>query len=136
VARGAQRRRLNRAKWRDLEGVGRSFAEAAELAAEFEYWNAAGVLIVHAGIALADAIAVRLTGTKNSGDDHVQAAALLQEVVVGDQESSRAIRQLRAILQEKTRVSYSGEVYSAADVARLRKHFNRFRRWAETLLLP
>ena len=136
MARGAQRRRLDRARWRDFERVGRSFAEAAELAAEFEYWNAAGVLIVHAGIALVDAITVRLTGTKGSGEDHAQAAALLQEAVIGDQESSRAIRQLRAILQEKTRVSYSGEVYTAADVARLRKHFDRFRQWAETLLLP
>ena len=136
MARGAARRTVEKPKWRDFERVGRSFAEAAALAAEFEYWNAAGVLIVHAAVALTDAVTVRLAGVKSAGEDHGQAASLLQEVVVGDEESGRAIRQLRSLIQEKTRVSYSGEVYGPRDVARLQKHFGRFRQWVNELLLP
>lgn len=136
MARGARRRVVDKARWRDFQRVARSFAEAADLAAEFEYWNAAGVLIVHAAIALADAVTVRQAGVKSAGEDHSQAASLLQGAVVGDQESSRAIRHLRTILQEKTRVAYSGEMYGRLDVSRLRKHFDRFQQWANELLLP
>lgn len=136
MARGAGRQTVDQSRWHDFARVGRSFADAAELAAEFEYWNAAGVLMVHATIAFGDAVSVRLAGAKSAGEDHAQAADLLQSVVVGDRESKTAIRHFRSVIQEKNRVSYSGEVYIRRDVSRLRKHFERFRKWAETLLLP
>jgi len=135
MARGTSRQTVDKGRWLDFARVGRSFAEAADLAREFEYWNAAGVLLVHAAIALTNALTVRLAGTKSAGEDHAQAAALLQATVLGDEDSKRALRQLRSLLLEKSRVSYSGEIYNRRDVERMRKHFERFTGWAEKLLM-
>jgi hypothetical protein len=111
-----------------------SFAGAAELAAESEYWNAAGVLLVHAGIALTDALTVKVGGVKNASPDHMMAADLLEEVLAIDAEGQKAIRHLRALLEEKTLVSYSGEVYRREDIRRMSRHLERYRNWALRLL--
>lgn len=39
---------VHRTKVKDYQSVAESFYRGAELAPEFEYWNASGVLIVHA----------------------------------------------------------------------------------------
>jgi hypothetical protein len=46
------------------------------MAVEFQYWNAAGVLLVHAAIALTDALTVKIGGAKSTGEDHMLAADL------------------------------------------------------------
>jgi len=104
------------------------------MATEFQYWNAAGVLLVHAAIALTDALTVKIGGAKSAGDDHMLAAELLESVLALDPEAKKAIRHLRALIQEKTLVSYSGEIYRQEDIRRMTRHLDRYRAWAHPLL--
>jgi hypothetical protein len=114
--------------------VAESFYRGAELAREFEYWNASGVLIVHAAIAPADAIAIRLAGVKSRGEDHHETIALLEEVVAPGEEKKKALQHLRRIIDHKNAVSYSGEIYARTDIELLWKQVERFREWAMDVL--
>jgi len=134
MPRTGRRRQVERARWRQFRSVGENFAEAAEVATEFEYWNAAGVLLVHAAIALTDALTVKVGGVKSAGEDHMLAASLLETVVVIDTEGKKAIGHLRALIEEKTLVSYSGELYRREDIRRMGRHLDRYRTWANRLL--
>jgi hypothetical protein len=69
-------------------------SKAAEVVTEFEYWNAAGVLLVHAAIALTDALTVKVGGVKSAGGDHMLAAAL---------SSARTSAQPRRTLYQQSR---------------------------------
>jgi hypothetical protein len=105
------------------------------MAAEFQYWNAAGVLLVHAAIALTDALTVKIGGVKSAGEDHMLAADLLESVLAVDAEAQKAIRHLRTLVQEKTLVSYSGQIYRQEDIRRMTRHLNRYRAWADPFLI-
>jgi len=54
----------------DFIKVSDDFSNGSESAYTFEYYNAAGVLVIHAAIALADAVTIRLSGKKCSGESH------------------------------------------------------------------
>jgi hypothetical protein len=125
---------VDRARSADYLTVAENFFKAAELAREFEYWNAAGLLIVHAAIAFADAICVKLGGVKSRGEDHHEAIALLDELTAVSQRQKGALNQFRKIIDHKTSVSYAGDVYSRADVELLWRLVVRFRDWAMGVL--
>jgi hypothetical protein len=55
-------------------------------------------------------------------------------VLAVDAEAKKAIRHLRTLIQEKTLVSYSGEIYRQEDIRRVTRHLDRYRAWADTLL--
>ncbi len=133
MARGSRRVSIHRSRSLDYVKVADSFFNGAEVAREFEYWNAAGVLIVHTAIALADAVSIKLGGVKSQGEDHHDTAMLLDELVADSSEKRRAVNQLRRIIDHKTSVSYSGEIYERADVEQLWKLLTRFRKWALSL---
>lgn len=101
---------------------------------ELGYWTAAGVLIVHSAIAYADALTIRLSGQKSAGEDHEDAVALIAEVVAGGEEKTKAVNQLRRIIEEKTRVSYLGDLYEPKETRELWKRLERFREWAKGIL--
>jgi hypothetical protein len=134
VAKSKTRIAVHRAKARDYRSVAENFYHGAELARDFEYWNASGVLIVHAAIALADAIAVKLAGVKSRGEDHHETIALLEDVVAPGEEKRKALQLLRRIIDHKNAVSYSGEIYDRTDIEQLWKQVARFREWATDLL--
>jgi len=134
VPRAGRRRQVERSRWRQFHAVGEHFAQAAHLATEFQYWNAAGVLLVHAAIALTDALTIKVGGVKSAGEDHMLAADLLETVLALDAEAKRAIGHLHALIQEKTLVSYSGEIYRQEDVRRMARHLSRYRAWTDRLL--
>ena len=125
---------VHRTKAKDYRSVAESFYHGAEVAREFEYWNASGVLIVHAAIAFADAIAIKLAGVKSRGEDHHETIALLEEVVAPGEEKQKALEHLRRIIDHKNAVSYSGEVYGRTDIEQLWKQAARFRDWALDIL--
>lgn len=129
-----RRRQVDRSRWRQFLAVADNFAQGAEIAKEFDYWNAAGVLIVHAAIALTDALTVKVGGVKGTGEDHLLAASLLEEVLAVDSEGQRAIRHLRSILEEKHLVAYSGQVYRQGDIRRMSRHLERYSQWARGVL--
>ena len=134
MPRGTLRKTVVRSKSKNYLTVAQSFYAGAELAKEFEYWNASGVLIVHAAIAYADAITIKLGGLKSQGENHHEAIALVETFVVQDQAARKALNQLRSIVDEKTAVSYSGEVYERKDVEKMWKFLDRYRHWALDVL--
>ena len=114
--------------------VARHFYEAAGYSMELEYWTAAGVLIVHSAIAYADALCIKNAGAKSIGEDHEDAVAFLDSVIADGADTSKAINQLKRIIEEKTKVSYLGELYSEAQTREMWKRLERFIKWAEEIL--
>lgn len=76
----SKRRTVDRSKWKGYRKVASGFCEAASLAREFDYFNAAGVLIVHSAIAYTDAITIREAGANSQGEDHLDAASFLESL--------------------------------------------------------
>ncbi|MGH7495140.1 MAG: hypothetical protein ACREOO_22440 [bacterium] len=134
MGRGGSRVAVHHSKVADYRTVAESFCNGAEVAAEFGYWNAAAILQVHAAIALADAIAIKLSGVRSRGENHYETITLLDEVVAPGQDKEKALRQLRAIIDQKNWVSYSGKIFSRRDVDKLAKLLDRFRNWALKIL--
>ena len=134
MSRKNVRKDVDKIKSKDYMKVAESFAGGAEAAKSFEYWNAAGVLIVHSAIAYADAICIKYGGVKSQGEDHGQIVALLREILSANDDNKKAFIQLEKIIAHKTSVSYSGDVYNEKDVDNLWKNFDRFKRWVEIIL--
>jgi hypothetical protein len=115
--------------------VAEHFYLATKDSMELEYWTAAGVLIVHSAIAYADSLCIKLTGVKSTGEDHEDSVNLLEEAVAETNEKAKAINQLKRIIEEKTKVSYMGELYTSAQTRDMYKRLERFRNWANEILL-
>ena len=108
--------------------------DGAEVASEYEYWNAAGVLIVHSAIAFCDAITVKYGKVKSKGEDHQDVVNLINTLIADSVEKKKAVLQLSKIISHKNLVSYSGEIYSKTDVDKLWKYLKRFVIWADNIL--
>jgi hypothetical protein len=134
MARRTARKSVDRSRYREYEQVADHFYEAARDAIDLEYWTAAGVLIVHAAIAYADALCIQQAGVRSGADNHEEAAALLEQSVPSNESTSNAIRHLRRIIDEKTKVSYLGELYSRSQTKTLWARLDRFRQWAKKIL--
>lgn len=72
MVRQVTRKEYESSKYLNFVKVSQNFISGAELAAEYEYFNAAGVLIIHAAIALADAVTIRFSSSKCTGDNHYE----------------------------------------------------------------
>ena len=125
---------INKAKAIDYKYVAKNFFDGAVTSAEYEYWNAAGVLIVHSAIAYADAITIKYGGVKSKGDDHQDVVNLVDFMVANSEEKKKALSQLSKIITHKNLVSYSGNIYGKKDIDKLWKYLERFALWAEKLL--
>jgi hypothetical protein len=110
------------------------FYDAAKDLINLEDWTAAGVLIVHSAIAYTDALCIKQSGQKSVGENHEDAIALIEDVVAGGEEKLKAINQLRRIIEEKTKVSYLGELYTSSKIKDMWKQLERFREWAVRIL--
>lgn len=134
MTRQTNRRPVDPGKARSYAAAGEEFSHAADLAREHEYWNAAGLLLVHAGIAYADAVAILLSGQKSTSENHLDTVALLKDVARDRKGREEALHHLSTIVQEKNRVSYTGQSFRATDVGALQKHLSRFQDWARRTL--
>lgn len=121
-------------KFRDFLKVAENFKNAADLAIEFEYYNAAGVLIIHSAMAYADSITIKLSSQKTTGDSHYDIIALLKNIVPTESKNKSALDHFKKLIDHKNIVSYSGDVYTKSDLDKLNKHFARFSFWADTIL--
>lgn len=128
------RKSVPRHRFREYLNVADHFYEAAQDSMELEYWTAAGVLIVHSAIAFADALCIKLSGIKSISENHEDALMLVENAVANGEGKSNAINQLRRIIEEKTKVSYLGELYSPSQTRELWKRLERFRKWAKEIL--
>ena len=134
MAKGSRRVTVDRNKSLDYVAVANNFYEGAEIAAEYEYWNAAGVLIVHAAIAYGDAVTIKYGGVKSRGEDHQNLVNLLDEIVAHSAKKQSGLTQLSKIIAHKTQVSYMGNIYERKDIAQLKKHIDRFKNWVKIIL--
>jgi hypothetical protein len=128
------RKSIPRHRFMEYQNVADHFYEAAKDSMELEYWTGAGVLIVHSAIAFADALSIKLSGVKSVGENHEDAVVLVENAVADGEGKTRAINQLRRIIEEKTKVSYLGDLYSSSQSKELWKRLERFRKWAKEIL--
>ena len=134
MAKRRARKSVHRGRLREYQNVAHHFYDAARTSIGFEYWTAAGVLVVHSAIVYADALCIQQSGQKSAGENHEDAVSLLEESIAGGEEKSKAVNQFRRIIEEKTKVSYLGDLYSPQQTKELFKRLERFRTWAESIL--
>lgn len=134
MTRKTSRARVDRDRASSFADAGDQFLREGELAGDREHWNAASVLLVHGCIALADAVCISRGGVKSTSDRHEDLLLLLAELSGGVKGAVEARTHLERVLRLKTRVSYEGLTAGREDFAALRKHADRFRAWAETVL--
>lgn len=125
---------VDRSQSANYKIVAENFYKGAKLASDHDYFNAAGVLIVHAAIAYADALTIKYIGAKSKGEDHHEVITLLEEIFPLNEERKKSLNHLNAIIEHKNAVSYSGDVYDKKDIEQLWKHLERFKAWAILLL--
>lgn len=130
MTRQTKRKSVDRGRAASYAGAGREFFHAAEPAQKHEYWNAAGLLLVHSSIAYADAVTIHLAGQKSTSENHLDVVTLLKEAARDRKGLHEAIHHLSTAIEEKNRVSYTGQSFRASDVASLLKHVARFQEWA------
>lgn len=126
--------KIHHSRFSSYKKIAHSFFEAAVISSEMGYYNAAGVLFVHSAIAFSDAITIKLSSTKSSGDNHFQIISLIEDIAKASNEKSKALNHLRKIIDQKNLVSYSGEEYNHKDIVELQKNAQRFQIWALKIL--
>lgn len=134
MVRQSQKITVDKAKASGYKLVAENFYKGAEVAAEFEYWNAAGVLIVHSAIAFGDSITVKLGGVKSKGEDHIALVNLIDSLLPVSHSKKSALLQLSRLIDHKNSVSYSGDLYEQKDIEMLWKYLNRFKSWAQEII--
>jgi hypothetical protein len=117
----------------DFEKISKDFASGCDSAYAFEYYNASGVLIIHAAIALADSVTIKLAGKKCSGESHYNIMDLLRLVTPPSSSKTKALDQFKKLIDHKNKVSYHGDIYYKKDVDKLIKYFERFKLWIDSL---
>ena len=59
---------------------------------------------------------------------------LLAEAAARIKDHDRAIAHLRRLIDEKSRVAYTGEILRKSEVDALQNHAERFKAWCEVIL--
>lgn len=134
MAKERGKKSIPKHRYKDYQNVAEHFYNAAKDSIDLEYYTAAGVIIVHSAIAYTDALCIKLAGVKSIGEDHDNAILLVEKVVADSEEKVKAINQLHRIIEEKTKVSYLGELYSATQIKDMWKRLERYRKWAISIL--
>ncbi len=134
MVKKSKRKQVDKVMFAKFLQVSKNFEEGAQVADEFEYYNAAGVLIIHAAIALGDALTIKAGGVKCIGENHYEIISLIKDFIPGDEKRTKALNQLEAIISHKNSISYSGDIYTKQDLDKLTKNFTRFSEWANAIL--
>lgn len=134
MAKRRGRKSIPRNNYLKYKNVAEHFYDAADDLIDLEDWTAAGVIIVHSAIAFTDALCIKLAGVKSVGEDHEEAINLLESTVAENDDKFKAINQLKRIIEEKTKVSYLGELYTQSQANEMFKRLERYRHWAIPIL--
>ncbi|MBK7105452.1 MAG: hypothetical protein IPH62_09225 [Ignavibacteriae bacterium] len=134
MVKKVSRKQYETSNYKNFLKVAENFINGADLALDYEYYNAAGVLIIHSAIALADAVTIRFGSVKCTGENHYEIIKLLQETAPNSKQTSVAITHFDKLIDHKNAVSYQGEIYDSADIKTLRKHYERFSVWVKSIL--
>ena len=134
MAKKIRRIEIDRGEAGSFRAAAEQFMKAARLARDHGYGTAAGLLFVHAGIAYSDAVSIRLAGVRSTSDNHHDAVALLGETAARIKDRERAAQHLHRLIDEKSRVAYTGEILKKPEVEALENHAERFRAWCAPIL--
>ena len=93
-----------------------------------EYGNAIGICLIHAVISAGDAVTINAAEVRSSGEQHADAARLLEEVVRDVPQP--VLRAFGAVIQAKFEYEYAGEVFTQPAAKRLLVKAERFYQWA------
>lgn len=129
-------RSLERIRYRDYRNRAEEFRRAMRDEADFERFNAAALLGIHALVSLTDALTVLVVGRRSASERHADAVTLLREAsgLRGVQKSNKAFRRLGDVLSQKNAVAYE-ERYIATNRGRMeniRVNVEAFFVWAYT----
>ncbi|QQS35696.1 MAG: hypothetical protein IPM56_15865 [Ignavibacteriales bacterium] len=127
-------KKFDAAGYRRFITVAENFDDAALLAEEFEYFNSSGVLYILSAIAYADALTIKLTGKKSSGDNHYNVIHLMEETVPSGKINKKAMDCFKSLIDHKNLISYTGDVYRKKDILKIRRLYGSFKEWVVTLL--
>lgn len=98
--------------------------------------NGVAVLAIHAAIAFADAVTIRIREAKSASGDHTEAVDVLQDSLGRLTDSDRvALKDLRFILQRKNDASYTANLVSTQEAEAIVAKLRSFARWAEARYL-
>lgn len=134
MVRKVTRKRVERSDWTAFFAAAEEDYLSACTLQESRKHRAAGILLVHAAIALTDALTVRIASVKSTAEHHQEAIDLIRELLPNTVGLGPTTRHLEAILHEKNRVSYTGDPFTATDIARMRTHYERFALWVKEQL--
>ena len=134
MPRLSQKINVDHSKASNYKYVADNFYDGAQVAAEYEYWNAAGVLIVHSAIAYGDAITIKFESVKSKGEDHQALVNLIESITAQSPKKKSALLHLTKLIDQKNAVSYSGDIYKKADIDQMWKHLERFKFWVVDLI--
>lgn len=134
MVRRVTRKRVDRSDWTGYLAAAQETYDSGCAVQAARKYRAAGILLVHAAIALTDALTVRAGGVKSTGEHHQEAIDLVRELLRNTTGLGPALRHLEAIIHEKNRVSYTGDPFTASDIGRMRTHYERFSVWVKEQL--
>ena len=95
-------------------------------------WEAVGLTAIHLAIASSDAVTAVKLGQVWSGTDHSGSVELLAQVKLDGVDAVR--RQLRSLLEAKTKVEYGAEELSPSRASELAKLAVRVFEWSQSAL--
>lgn len=113
------------------EALHRTARDLAELA-EPKYGNGLAIVAIHAAIAYTDALTIAFREIKSTDGDHARAADVLLNAL-GSRAADAQLRRLRAILNAKSHISYSGSYYTIEDARGILEKAGEFIAWAKTV---
>jgi hypothetical protein len=108
------------------------FYAQMERAAKDGAWNAVGLLGMHCIISACDALTVRLSGQRWSGQDHAGVVDMVNALGIPD--ADRASRQVSRVLGSKNRVEYESREFTEAEGREVREGVGRVLRWVKSNL--
>ncbi len=112
-------------EWAEQIGKSSAFDRSARLCP-----NAAGLLYVHAGIAMTDAVLVFLMGNRSTAQNHLEAAARLQKECGRRRRPVDGIKHFQWLVQNKDFFAYDDKRVSLDDAKTAQTRIQRFLVWA------
>lgn len=124
-------RKVSPDEWRAYRRKGKILLEAAEISLEFELYDAAAVLAIHAAILVADAVLIRTSGLKSASDDHRD---VIELIAARTKNPAPARRHLGTILSVKNQIEYTGELVTPEEARNIYRSARRLEEWAKSYL--
>ena len=123
-------------EWRGRRDNGRAFLAAAKVLRDLADEGSNGIPImsqaISAAIAFADALTIRFSGTKNTGE-HANVTLALQRAL-GDRADLAQVQRLGRIVGRKDATQYGHRQGTLDEARQLVEQCERFAEWAERIL--